>query len=77
MLDSKIKSQTSYNSVTKNNIFVISKQKAEKAPPLIEKDHFMDLEKMKDIIKDTPFAEKFELIKSIKEGSAEQYIQLN
>jgi len=74
MLDSKINSDNSYNSFNKNNIFVINEKKDDKIPTKNtlkkESEYFMDTTKMNEIIKDTPFAEKFELIESIKEGSA-------
>ena len=69
MLDSKRNSHTSSNSFNKKNIFVVNDKKNDKAPTKIENEHLMDINKMKELIKNTPYAEKFELIESIKEGS--------
>ena len=74
MLDSKINSDNSYNSFNKKNIFVLKEKKDDKTPTkntlIKESEYSMDITKMNEIIKDTTFAEKFELIESIKEGSA-------
>ena len=70
MLDSKRNSHTSSNSFNKKNILVVNEKNNNKAPTKIENENFMDITKMKEFIKDTLFSEKFELIESIKEGSA-------
>ena len=70
MLDSKRNSHTSSNSFNKKNILVVNEKNNNKAPIKIENENFMDITKMKEFIKDTLFSEKFELIESIKEGSA-------
>jgi len=74
MLGSKINSQNSSNSFNKNNILDVNNKKDDKTHTKNtlkkENEYFMDINKMKEIIKDTTFAEKFELIESIKEGSA-------
>ena len=62
MLGSKIDSHTNSNSF---NI-----KKNEKTPAKKGNQYFMDITKMIELIKGTPYAEKFELIESIKEGSA-------
>ena len=70
MLGSNINSHTSSNSFDKKNIFAVNEIKDDKALMKVEKEYFMDLENMNKLIENTPFAEKFELIESIKEGSA-------
>jgi serine/threonine protein kinase len=70
MLRSKINSHTSSNSFNKKNIFAVNEKKDDKVLTKIGNEYFMDIKKMKELIENTPYAEKFELIESIKEGSA-------
>ena len=70
MLGSKINSHTSSNSFNKKNIFAVNEKKDDKVLTKIGNEYFMDIKNMKELIENTPYAEKFELIESIKEGSA-------
>ena len=69
MQGSQINPPTNSLSSNTKNIFVVNEKKNDN-PTKKENECFMDIEKMKELIKDTPYAEKFELIESIKEGSA-------
>ena len=70
MLDSKRNLHTNSNSFNKKNIFALNEKINDKVPKEIENENYMDIKKMIELIKGTPYAEKYELIESIKEGSA-------
>ena len=69
MLGSQINSDNNSLSSNKKNIFAVNEKKNDTATKK-ENECLMYIEKMKELIKDTTYAEKFELIESIKEGSA-------